>query len=140
MVSIFVFFTITIVITTIISTGAFFYPIKHTSTLLQRRLFLKKTSPTTPNVRLFNTREDSAKAIQEALEISKKYGAQSPEARVAWEIAEEIEDSVYSPCSKRCDPIIRQVKSSTIDEEKEQTKGTSKENSPLFIELEEKEN
>jgi hypothetical protein len=45
----------------------------------------------------------SKQAIQAALETTKKYGAQSPEARVAWEIAEEMEDSVFSPCSKRCD-------------------------------------
>uniref|UniRef100_A0A7S3KYI4 Nudix hydrolase domain-containing protein n=2 Tax=Amphora coffeiformis TaxID=265554 RepID=A0A7S3KYI4_9STRA len=44
-------------------------------------------------------------AIQAALETSRKYGPQSPEARVAWEEAEEIEDSVFSPCSKRCDPF-----------------------------------
>ena len=40
-------------------------------------------------------------AIQAALEVSRKYGPQSPEARVAWEEAEEIEDSIFSPCSKR---------------------------------------
>ena len=40
-------------------------------------------------------------AIQAALEASKKYGAASPEARVLWEIAEEIEDSIFSPCSER---------------------------------------
>ena len=41
------------------------------------------------------------KAIQEALEATKTFGSTSPEARVAWEIAEEIEDSIFSPCSKR---------------------------------------
>eukprot|EP00980_Cylindrotheca_fusiformis_P016156 scaffold4805_cov136-Cylindrotheca_fusiformis.AAC.11 len=50
-------------------------------------------------------------AIDEALEASKKFGATSPEARVAWEIAEEIENSIFSPCSKRCDPIPFQKES-----------------------------
>lgn len=40
-------------------------------------------------------------AMQAALEASKTHGAQSPQARVLWEIAEEIEDSIYSPCSER---------------------------------------
>ena len=46
-------------------------------------------------------------AIEEALEATRKYGATSKEARMAWEIAEEIEDSIFSPCSKRCDPLPR---------------------------------
>lgn len=41
------------------------------------------------------------RAIEEAMEATRKYGATSKEARVAWEIAEEIEDSIFSPCSKR---------------------------------------
>ena len=40
-------------------------------------------------------------AIQQALEASRKYGPTSPEARVARGVAEEIEDSIFSPCSKR---------------------------------------
>lgn len=45
--------------------------------------------------------EEHKEAIKAALEATKKYGAQSQEARVLWEIAEEIEDSIFSPCSKR---------------------------------------
>ena len=41
------------------------------------------------------------RAIEEAMEATRTYGATSKEARVAWEIAEEIEDSIFSPCSKR---------------------------------------
>jgi hypothetical protein len=51
----------------------------------------------------YKSKSASKQAIQAALEITKKYGATSPEARIAWEIAEEMEDSVFSPCSKRCD-------------------------------------
>lgn len=58
------------------------------------------THPTTTMV-LFESDSPHKQAIQEAMEASKKYGATSPEARVAWEIAEEIEDSFFSPCSKR---------------------------------------
>jgi hypothetical protein len=48
-----------------------------------------------------------SQAIQEALAATEKYGAKSPEARIAWEMAEEMEDAEYSPCSKRCDyPIL----------------------------------
>ena len=55
-----------------------------------------------------NKKDYVSQAIQEALAAIEKYGAQSPEARVAWEIAEEIEDAEYSPCSKRCDyPIVK---------------------------------
>ena len=74
----------------------------------------RAASPTRPattmttGTRLFlahdsnNDKSPHKKAIQEALEATQKYGATSVEARVAWEIAEEIEDSVFSPCSKRC--------------------------------------
>jgi hypothetical protein len=36
-------------------------------------------------------RVDSSGAIQAALEASKKYGAASPEARVLWDIVEEMD-------------------------------------------------
>ena len=49
-------------------------------------------------------------AMKDALEATKKYGPQSEQARVLWEIAEEIEDSIYSPCSERCDYPIRSNK------------------------------
>jgi hypothetical protein len=42
---------------------------------------------------LFNTRADTSELIKEALEASKKYGAASPEARVAWEAVEEVDAS-----------------------------------------------
>jgi hypothetical protein len=38
-------------------------------------------------------RGDSKKAIEEALEASRKFGPQSKEARVAWDIVEEINAS-----------------------------------------------
>mmetsp|Transcript_52248 Transcript_52248/g.126260 ORF Transcript_52248/g.126260 Transcript_52248/m.126260 type:complete len:84 (+) Transcript_52248:233-484(+) len=40
---------------------------------------------------LSSTRADSADLIKEALEISKKFGASSPEARLAWEAVEEVD-------------------------------------------------
>lgn len=43
-------------------------------------------------------RPDSSDAIQEALKMSKEYGANSAEARVAWETVEEM-DSSYTPLS-----------------------------------------
>ena len=56
-------------------------------------------------MKLFITRREKVKeAIEDALEMTRIYGPQSSEARVAWEIAEEVEDNIYSPCSKRCDP------------------------------------
>ena len=38
-------------------------------------------------------RGDSTSAIKEAIEASRKYGPSSPEARVAWDIVEEINAS-----------------------------------------------
>ena len=38
-------------------------------------------------------RPDASSAIQEALEASKKFGPTSPEARVAWDIVEEMDAS-----------------------------------------------
>eukprot|EP00529_Nitzschia_sp_RCC80_P040194 CAMPEP_0113512962 /NCGR_PEP_ID=MMETSP0014_2-20120614/39607_1 /TAXON_ID=2857 /ORGANISM="Nitzschia sp." /LENGTH=81 /DNA_ID=CAMNT_0000409331 /DNA_START=234 /DNA_END=479 /DNA_ORIENTATION=+ /assembly_acc=CAM_ASM_000159 len=40
---------------------------------------------------LSSTRVDSADLIKEALEVSKKFGASSPEARLAWEAVEEVD-------------------------------------------------
>ena len=39
------------------------------------------------------TTADSSEAVKNALEASKKFGATSKEARVAWEIVEEIDAS-----------------------------------------------
>jgi hypothetical protein len=38
-------------------------------------------------------RVDSSDLVNEALEISKKFGATSPEARLAWEAVEEVDAS-----------------------------------------------
>ena len=38
-------------------------------------------------------RADSSAAIEAALDASKKYGASSPEARVLWDIVEEMDAS-----------------------------------------------
>jgi len=38
-------------------------------------------------------RLDSSDAIQAALDASKKYGAASPEARVLWDIVEEMDSA-----------------------------------------------
>lgn len=38
-----------------------------------------------------SSRVDSSEAVKAALEASKKYGATSPEARVAWDIVEEMD-------------------------------------------------
>lgn len=42
---------------------------------------------------LMNSRVDSSAAVAAALEASKKYGATSPEARVAWEAVEDMDSS-----------------------------------------------
>jgi len=39
------------------------------------------------------SRADSSDLVKEALEISKKFGASSPEARLAWEAVEEVDAS-----------------------------------------------
>lgn len=39
------------------------------------------------------SRVDSSDFVKEALEISKKFGASSPEARLAWEAVEEMDSS-----------------------------------------------
>jgi len=38
-------------------------------------------------------RPDTSSAVQAALEASEKYGATSPEARVAWDTVEEMDSS-----------------------------------------------
>ena len=54
---------------------------------------------------LFATsRRDVVKqAIKDALTITQQYGSQSSQAQIAWELAEEVENSVYSPCAHRAD-------------------------------------
>ena len=54
-------------------------------------------SPSSLNARtssaLLASRIDSSDLVAEALEISKKFGATSPEARLAWEAVEEVDAS-----------------------------------------------
>merc|ERR1712154_93820 len=42
---------------------------------------------------LMNSRVDSSDAVKAAMEASEKYGATSPEARVLWEVVEEMDAS-----------------------------------------------
>ena len=55
--------------------------------------FVPSASSSRAMTTLAAARPDSSAAIQEALEASKKFGATSPEARVAWEIVEEMDSS-----------------------------------------------
>jgi len=43
------------------------------------------------SVRLYSTRPDTTEYVAAALEASKKYGATSKEARLAWEQVEEMD-------------------------------------------------
>mmetsp|Transcript_1164 Transcript_1164/g.1902 ORF Transcript_1164/g.1902 Transcript_1164/m.1902 type:complete len:206 (-) Transcript_1164:109-726(-) len=47
-----------------------------------------------------SSRVDSSDAVKAALEASEKYGATSPEARIAWETVEEMDSSDNSAASK----------------------------------------
>eukprot|EP00553_Chaetoceros_curvisetus_P006609 CAMPEP_0204618520 /NCGR_PEP_ID=MMETSP0717-20131115/5129_1 /ASSEMBLY_ACC=CAM_ASM_000666 /TAXON_ID=230516 /ORGANISM="Chaetoceros curvisetus" /LENGTH=232 /DNA_ID=CAMNT_0051632277 /DNA_START=39 /DNA_END=740 /DNA_ORIENTATION=- len=49
--------------------------------------------PSTTSTRLFVERGNSSDAIQDAIEASKRYGPTSQQARVAWDIVEEINAS-----------------------------------------------
>lgn len=42
---------------------------------------------------LFNSRVDSSAAVEAALAATKEFGATSPEARVLWDIVEEMDSS-----------------------------------------------
>lgn len=55
--------------------------------------FVPPTFGVRPTTQLAMSRPDASKAIKEALEASKKYGATSDEARMAWEIVEELDSS-----------------------------------------------
>jgi len=61
--------------------------------------FVPSASSSRAMTTLAAARPDSSAAIQEALEASKKFGATSPEARVAWEIVEEMDSSDNSAAS-----------------------------------------
>jgi hypothetical protein len=54
--------------------------------------FVPLHTTTKSTMALFD-RVDSSDLVKEALEISKKFGASSPEARLAWETVEEVEAS-----------------------------------------------
>jgi hypothetical protein len=43
-----------------------------------------------PKTQLFATHPDASAAIEAAVKASKTYGPTSPEARVAWEVVEDI--------------------------------------------------
>jgi len=51
------------------------------------------TTSRTPTFLRSTARPDSSRAVQEALEASKKYGPTSPEARIAWEAVEDMDSS-----------------------------------------------
>mmetsp|Transcript_14205 Transcript_14205/g.20948 ORF Transcript_14205/g.20948 Transcript_14205/m.20948 type:complete len:221 (+) Transcript_14205:135-797(+) len=67
-------------ITTILATASAFTPCSHTATF-------------TRNTAVYNSRVDSSEAVKAALEASKTHGPTSPEARVAWDIVEEMDAS-----------------------------------------------
>lgn len=59
------------------------------SLLASASAFMTQTAPAF-TTRLHTARVDASDAIQQALEASRKYGAASPEAKVAWDAVEEI--------------------------------------------------
>ena len=77
-------------------------------------------APSTPSVfssttQLHSTvRPDTSAAIQAALEASKKFGATSPEARVAWDAVEEMDASdnryVFGACCCVWEGCLRGVR------------------------------
>eukprot|EP00543_Licmophora_paradoxa_P005982 CAMPEP_0202457870 /NCGR_PEP_ID=MMETSP1360-20130828/16442_1 /ASSEMBLY_ACC=CAM_ASM_000848 /TAXON_ID=515479 /ORGANISM="Licmophora paradoxa, Strain CCMP2313" /LENGTH=149 /DNA_ID=CAMNT_0049078063 /DNA_START=48 /DNA_END=497 /DNA_ORIENTATION=+ len=71
------------------------------------------TSPTafTRSSALFmsNEKSDSSAAVAAAMEASEKYGATSPEARVAWDIVEEM-DASNSHVAKTETPVVEETK------------------------------
>lgn len=57
-------------------------------------------SRTAASVALRNSRVDTSDAVQEALRISKEFGASSKEAALAWETVEEMDSSDNSAATK----------------------------------------
>ena len=55
--------------------------------------FAPLSAPRRTTTALQNARADTSELIQEAMQASKKYGAASPEARLAWEAVEEVDAS-----------------------------------------------
>ena len=54
-----------------------------------------------PSLIIRFVRPDSSKAVEDALRISKEFGASSEEARVAWDIVEEMDASDNSPATSQ---------------------------------------
>jgi hypothetical protein len=55
--------------------------------------FAPSTFGVRPSTQLASTRPDTSEAIKAALAASKKFGATSAEARIAWEKVEEMDAS-----------------------------------------------
>ena len=55
--------------------------------------FAPIATPRVSTTALQSARADATELIQEAMAASKKYGAASPEARLAWEAVEEVDAS-----------------------------------------------
>merc|ERR550539_1407446 len=64
------------------------------------RLIGGRASTTIMTSRHMSTRADSSALVEEALKISKEFGATSPEARLAWEAVEEVDASDNSAATK----------------------------------------
>lgn len=67
-------------------------------------------------------RPDSSKAVAAALEASKKFGATSPEARIAWEAVEDMDSSDNSAATKgsledECDISDEELSAKCMDYE-----------------------
>ena len=59
----------------------------------------RSRGPSSPST-IYNARVDSSDAVAEALRISRQKGATSPEARVAWDVVEELDASDNSVAYK----------------------------------------
>jgi len=79
--------------------GAAFAPTTTTTTIHRRIAPLGTTTKAPPSSLVAFARPDSSDAVAEAVRISEKYGATSKEARVAWDIVEEMDSSDTSPAT-----------------------------------------
>jgi len=61
------------------------------------------TSSSSAGLFATSRRDVVQQAIEDALTITQQYGSQSSQAQIAWELAEEVENSVYSPCAHRAE-------------------------------------
>lgn len=69
------------------STILAFLAVSSTQAFCPSAMQMRKTTTT------LQARADSSKLVEEALAASKKFGASSPEARLAWETVEEVDSS-----------------------------------------------